>query len=132
MESSFPHHPCVLARTSNPSRRASLDKPFRDRCAPNSAGHALRSVASAVRGDKSLAEFLLADDLLAKYGFSVSEMRCTASQFPALALLRARSSELSEPGDCIIEPLENEAYFIVSASASGERLGVECKSLAEA
>lgn len=132
MESLFPHHPCVLARTPNPFRCENLDEPSRDRCAV--CRLAMRSEAwqALFEGDKSLAEFLLADDLLVEHGFSVSKARSTVSRFPALALLRAKSSEFSEPGDCIIEPLESGAYFIVFVSASGERLGMECKNLAEA
>lgn len=132
MESLFPHHPCVLARTPNPFRCGNLDEPSRDRCAV--CRLAMRSEAwqALFEGDKSLAEFLLADDLLVEHGFSVSKARSTVSRFPALALLRAKSSEFSKPGDCIIEPEENGVFRLAIVLKNGERAGVECSNLTEA
>ena len=132
MEPLFPHHPCVLARISNPFRCGSLDEPSRARCAV--CRLAMRSEAwqALFEGDKSLAEFLLADDLLVEHGFSVGKARNAGLRFPALALLRAKSSEFAEPGDCIIESLESRTYVISFVSANGGQLETECESLAEA
>ncbi len=132
MDHLFPHHPCTLARESNPLRCGSLREAGGRRCA--ACREAMRDVAwsALVEGDRSLAQFVLADDALTERGFSVGDYRGEAAGDPVFALVRSKSVVFNEAGDCSIMPIPEGRYRMFVTLDEERDFSAECDDLAQA
>ena len=85
-----------------------------------------------MEGDRSLAEFLLADDALAELGFSVGEYRGGPSSEPVFGLVRSATSLFIEPDDCAITPLPEGGFSLCLTIDDVHDIRGECETLTQA
>lgn len=132
MELLFPHHPCVLAREANSLRCASLKEANDERCA--ACRFAMQGLVwdALMEGDRSLAEFLLADDALTNLGFSVGEYRGASSGEPVFGLVRSATHLFTAPGDCAITPLPNGGFSLCLTIDDNHENRAACETLTQA
>lgn len=85
-----------------------------------------------MEGDRSFAEFVLADDLLTRHGFAIGDYQGDVPRDPALALVRARTRFFVDPGDCAIEPIEHGRFCLSMTLGGDYDYTVECDDLTQA
>lgn len=132
MDCLFPRHPCVLARLDNPFRCAWPCREDSDRCAV--CREALRDKAwtALAEGDRSFAEFVLADHLLTQHGFHVGGYQGDAVHDPMLALVRSQTRFFVDAGDCAIVPAGHGGYRLsLTLDAAADHIA-DCDDLTQA
>lgn len=84
-----------------------------------------------MEGDRSFAEFALIGDPLAAQGFTIDVYEKGGVVEPALALVRAKSAFLTEPGDCSIAP-RGDGYLLHITIDEDRSIEEACKDLTQA
>lgn len=128
----FPHHPCVLARESNALRCESVRDAGEERCVACRVAMRERVWDALVEGDRSFAEFVLADDPLIDRGFFVGEYRGASSGEPVFGLVRSKTGLFENPGDCAIVPVSDRRYFLCATVDDEEEKTAEIDTLEQA
>lgn len=115
MDLLFPHHPCVLARESNPFRCSYFEEVCKARCSVCREGARDEAWFALYHGDRSFAEFVLAEDSLIQAGFSIGNYQGEDDRDAVFGIVKTKTTSFTEPGDCAITPMKNGGYHFYLA-----------------